>query len=530
MNARVRTSASDPMRIAELRVGRSGVVGLSFCPGKRFPAADGSQWQRSLEEDLEAVLRFGAKTVVSLIEPYEFRMLGVETLPQAVRSRGLAWFGLPMPDGGVPEFEWELRWSFVGRRIREKLRRGERVFVHCRGGLGRAGMVVARLLVEFGVEPESAIAQVRAVRPGAIETDAQAAWVQSRRKLRGKDDRRAARELAVLLGGAIGDALGYRVAFERLEAIRRRYGADGITLAKVSGPLVVSDQTQMTLFTLEGLTRAVAIHEPFTNDGLLDSLRTAYLDWDGTQCPGAPESRGALAREPLLRVRRAPRPMSDGEDASVRPRNDSKDCRGVTRVAPLGLLPAERVDDERLFMLAAGSIALTHEHPDSCWPAAVLALLVRSLVAEESWMQAIARVVVQLQHAHGAEGTMRALSAALSWVGSEAPIGALGAMVREESSAHGVQERQLAQGSRGIRGPEALSIGLAAAMRARSFEQAIELAANHDGDSDSTAALAGQLYAAAHGLEVVPEEAVERLDVLVPLLDVAEGWTDAISG
>ena len=41
---------------------------------------------------------------------------------------------------------------------------------HCRGGLGRAGMISARLLVESGVEPEVAIAKVRAARPGAIET------------------------------------------------------------------------------------------------------------------------------------------------------------------------------------------------------------------------------------------------------------------------------------------------------------------------------------------------------------------------
>ena len=530
MNARVKTSASEPLRIAEVPAGR-GVVGLSFCPGKRAPAADGSYWERSLEADLEQVARFGTRVVVSLIEEHEYAMLGVEGLAEAARARGLAWYGLPIPDGGVPGFEWELRWAWVGRRLRERLRRGERVFVHCRGGLGRAGMVAARLLVEFGVEPASAIAQLRGARPGAIETVPQAAWVRRQQAVRRRADQRAARELAVLLGGAIGDALGYRVAFDREEAIRARYGQTGIRLANARGPLVISDDTQMTLFTLEGLTRAVGLVEPFTNDGALAEMRRAYLDWYGTQQVGEHEPRGPLAREAVLRARRAPeqtclaalareeasarcvqeRPFAHedrgihGPGTIAQPINDSKGCGGVMRVAPIGFLSAE-VSDDRLFALAAASAALTHGHPDGYWPAGVMALLVRALLAEESWMQAIARVVAQLQNAAETAGTIRAVSAALSWVGSGAPIGVLG---------------------QGRTGDEALSIGLAAALQAQSFEECVALAANHDGASDSTASIAGQLYAAAHGLEVLPEEAVERLDALLPILDVAEGWRAA---
>jgi ADP-ribosylglycohydrolase len=61
--------------------------------------------------------------------------------------------------------------------------------------------------------------------------------------------------LANLLGGAIGDALGYRVEFDRWPEIERRYGPFGIQLASAEGPRVVSDDTQMTLFTLEEMSR-----------------------------------------------------------------------------------------------------------------------------------------------------------------------------------------------------------------------------------------------------------------------------------
>ncbi|HVA32773.1 MAG TPA: protein-tyrosine phosphatase family protein, partial [Candidatus Baltobacteraceae bacterium] len=68
----------------------------------------------------------------------------------------------------------------VGTALCDRLRKGERVLVHCRGGLGRAGTVAARLLVELGMDPAEAIAAVRRARPNAIETAAQAAYVRNR--------------------------------------------------------------------------------------------------------------------------------------------------------------------------------------------------------------------------------------------------------------------------------------------------------------------------------------------------------------
>jgi ADP-ribosylglycohydrolase len=57
-------------------------------------------------------------------------------------------------------------------------------------------------------------------------------------------------------------------------------------------------------------------------------------------------------------------------------------------------------------------------------------------------------------------------------------------------------------------------------MTAGSFAECIELAANHDGDSDSTASIAGQLWGARYGLAGLPSDAVYRLDALEPLLGV----------
>ena len=93
----------------------------------------------------------------------------------------MEWLHLPIRDVSTPGPEFEEQWPAHSKRLRGRLDAGENIVVHCRGGLGRAGMISARLLVESGVEPEAAITRVRAARPGAIETRPQEEWVRGGR-------------------------------------------------------------------------------------------------------------------------------------------------------------------------------------------------------------------------------------------------------------------------------------------------------------------------------------------------------------
>jgi ADP-ribosyl-[dinitrogen reductase] hydrolase len=97
----------------------------------------------------------------------------VEGLGEEVLRRKMLWFHLPIVDVSIPDERFEQQWKGAGKQLCWILCNGRHVLVHCRGGLGRAGMMAARLLVELGVEPAKAIADVRAVRPGAIETPEQ---------------------------------------------------------------------------------------------------------------------------------------------------------------------------------------------------------------------------------------------------------------------------------------------------------------------------------------------------------------------
>jgi ADP-ribosyl-[dinitrogen reductase] hydrolase len=85
----------------------------------------------------------------------------------------MAWYHLPIVDVSLPEKDFERSWESAGEELRALLKRGADVVVHCRGGLGRAGTIAARLLVELGMDPKKAIATVRSARPGAVETSDQ---------------------------------------------------------------------------------------------------------------------------------------------------------------------------------------------------------------------------------------------------------------------------------------------------------------------------------------------------------------------
>jgi len=152
-------------------------VGITFCPGKYDRQAATGYWDRDLSRDLDAICEWGAAAVVTLVEQKELTLLRVERLGEEVLRRRMLWFHLPIVDVSTPDEGFEGQWQIAGGELLTLLRSGRDVLVHCRGGLGRAGTIGARLLIELGVEPVIAIRQVRAARPGAIETRAQERYV-----------------------------------------------------------------------------------------------------------------------------------------------------------------------------------------------------------------------------------------------------------------------------------------------------------------------------------------------------------------
>jgi ADP-ribosylglycohydrolase len=329
-----------------------------------------------------------------------------------------------------------------------------------------------------------------------------------------------------LLGGAVGDALGAPVEFMRHAEILRRFGPQGITdYAPAYGGLgTITDDTQMTLFTAEGLLRAW-VRGRFKGITTCRGVTAhAYLRWLRTQSEQpvcdvetSEHNAGWLFRQPELQHRRAPgntclsvlrRMQSFGDRA----RNDSKGCGGVMRVAPVGLfLRGGRHTEtrERAFELGCELASLTHGHPTGYLAAGVLAVIVLMLADGASLANALAtsRTILIRQPDH--EETLQAIEQAEGLAASGTP---------RQSAITNLGEGWVAE--------EALAISIYCALVAENFRDGVILAVNHDGDSDSTGSIAGNLLGTMHGIAAIPAEWLEQLELREVIQELADDLHD----
>lgn len=316
---------------------------------------------------------------------------------------------------------------------------------------------------------------------------------------------------ACLVLGALGDALGAPIEFDSLDAIRRRHGPEGLTEPEpcYGHAVAITDDTQMTLFTAEGLVLAAREGALRDRDALRRHLHRAYLRWlrtqDGLPEPPGPRAEparwGWLLEEPGLRARRAPgntclSALQGGAMGTPDRRlNGSKGCGGVMRVAPVGLV----VGLPDVFRAGCDAAAITHGHPSGWLAAGAFALLVAELARGAPLASALAGVEEELRQCPDSGECLEALRRAHD----EAEAGPPHAEAVERVGAGWVAE-------------EALAVAVYAVAGEPDPRRALLLSVNHGGDSDSTGALCGNLLGAMHGqnvLEAVPGSWLQGLEL-----------------
>lgn len=154
-----------------------GQIGLTRCPGI----------SGHLDEDLQWMTAAPTCMLISLLSTSELRAIGVPELGRQVRRTGIDWRQLPISDMQVPTPAFMAGWPVIRQQVKTHLTAGKRVVVHCRAGLGRAGMISAAMLTHCGVAPVDAIRQIRLARPGAIETLSQERWIFAQMSRPGAD-------------------------------------------------------------------------------------------------------------------------------------------------------------------------------------------------------------------------------------------------------------------------------------------------------------------------------------------------------
>jgi ADP-ribosyl-[dinitrogen reductase] hydrolase len=315
----------------------------------------------------------------------------------------------------------------------------------------------------------------------------------------------ASRFAGCLLGGAIGDALGAPVEFDTLTRIRAAFGPDGVQGYQPAYGHVgtITDDTQMTLFTAEGLLRAEARRWQSGDADSTDFVARAYRRWYATQGGTPHAGDGWLLSNRGLHARRAPGNTCLGALSTpvlgtpTEPINDSKGCGAVMRVAPIGLVAHEP------FALAATTGALTHGHPSGYLSAAALASIISSVVHGNDLTSAIERACDELR----------------AWPGHEETLHAIQRAVR--TSVAGPSAERLESIGAGWVGEEALAIGLYCALTTDDVREALLLAVNHSGDSDSTGSITGNLLGAIHGVEALPPDLLADVEMRVVIHAVA---------
>ncbi|HWM39065.1 MAG TPA: ADP-ribosylglycohydrolase family protein [Streptomyces sp.] len=320
-----------------------------------------------------------------------------------------------------------------------------------------------------------------------------------------------------LLGGAIGDALGAGVEFDSLDVIRQTHGASGVTdfVPAYGRRGSITDDTQMTLFTVDGLVRAHvrrdtgAWHPP-------TDVHAAYRRWAATQRDWGPDERkkedGWLAHEEWLYARRAPgnaclSGLADERIGTLdKPKNpESKGCGTVMRSAPFGLLVGW--EPQLVFQLSVECAAQTHGHPTGYLAAGAFSAIVHALARGDTLDHAVQKALVQLSARPGHEETSQALKRALGAVRQGMPTAE-----RVESLGEGWTAE------------EALSIGVYCALVAEDVRHGLLLAVNHGGDSDSTGSVCGNLLGTIHGETALPPGWVAGLEGRATVLEIADDF------
>ena len=344
-----------------------------------------------------------------------------------------------------------------------------------------------------------------------------------------------------LIGGAVGDALGYPVEFiNSYMGIQKRYGENGITRLDTtqwwlpdeenSSKAWISDDTQMTLFTACGLLNAKA-----QGTAPRYAICEAYLEWYYTQI-GKRSGRHKdcwIGDVPELNNRRAPgqtcitalQDILRGKD----PYNNSKGCGGIMRTAPVALYGAVWRDTPEgeplegrissikdVDMLSADAAEITHQHTLGWLSSALEAhviyrILQKDSPTEDDFKAYLSEGYDTLLSLYPNEGASISQLRALT----DKALGLVDSPASDVDNIEAIGEGWVAE--------ETLAIAVYCAVKYfDNFEKAIIASVNHKGDSDSTGAVTGNILGAVVGYDAIPEFFKTDLELHDVILHVAD--------
>ena len=321
-----------------------------------------------------------------------------------------------------------------------------------------------------------------------------------------------------LIGGAVGDALGYTVEFFREKEIFGHYGENGITEYELrNNKAIISDDTQMTLFTANGLLLGAS------DGSYIQSIYNCYKEWFITQnCDYETKSKirsllsSWLMDVPELWERRSPgftclSAIACGTMGSLnKPINDSKGCGGVMRVAPVGLFFKDTSRISQTDFISAEASAITHGHelgyiPSACFAHIINLISHTDISLKDAVNDSISHTKKLFAGSEYIDYFCQLMNNAVELAGKNIP---------DLDAIHELGEGWVAE--------ETLAIAVYCALKYENdFEKAVIVSVNHNGDSDSTGAVTGNIIGAYLGIESIPEKFLENLEIKDVISEIA---------
>ena len=327
-----------------------------------------------------------------------------------------------------------------------------------------------------------------------------------------------------MIGCAAGDALGYPVKVLSEAAIVERYGLRGITAYDLdeNGNARITADTQLMLLSANGILFA---HTRGALRGIMAPVYqyfdAFYMDWYRLQTEKQPRRArcGWINAYPALSAKRAPSPTSmrvfssDKFGSMDKPVNDSKGSGCLLRAVPIGLSYSD--DPAYILDLAANTAALTHGNEVAWVASGVLALIISLIIHQElSIAEAVNETLKALDKSF--PDSRKAVHELLSSIWSARPLATSASS--DLDAIHALGEGWVSN--------EALAIGILCALRYENdIAGAMTFAANHGGNSSTTAAIAGMLVGARIGFNAIPDRFVDRLELVDVILELADDVT-----
>lgn len=307
-----------------------------------------------------------------------------------------------------------------------------------------------------------------------------------------KEEKRAG---AVLFGLALGDALGWPVEFKQLHEIQAIYGPKGIQ--NPPNPALYTDDTQMTIALTEGILDA-GVNAPI--DAIMEKVGARFIAWSKH-----PETDPRAPGNTCLKGVRAYKSGVPWRESGL---NGSLGCGSAMRVATIGYLYQNQ--PERLREVASASSMITHGHSGAVASAVAAAYAVKLAldgVSPDEYVQRIMDFVGDISPEF--DTAILRIGHVLAWTDELEAVKHIG---------------------QGWIATEAVAVALYAVMKyPTSFVGAVRLGANHSGDSDSTASIAGGVSAALLGIESIPEDWIERCEHRDEIVDLVRRMAHAKS-